>query len=161
MIILAKKIFISPVNSLVLADIVERCGHKPLTMMTEIGKLVKNPEIDSPPMNITADEPRKGLRYAAVEIPSGVRGRLSIWGPLLEQADAAVIIDNADFSFGCTGCARSNELLKHLIKMKKMPHIVVEYPKNKKDAKVMVSKIIDFLNSLEETKEKTEETKDD
>lgn len=149
---LAKKILIFPVNSLILADIVERCGHIPLTMMTEVGKLVKNPEIDSPPMNITAEDPRKGLKYAAVEVPSGVRGRLSIWGPLLEKADAAIIIENADFTFGCGGCARSNEFLEYLVKRAKIPHIIVDYPKDKKEAKQMVSKIIDFLKSLEETK---------
>ncbi len=152
MINLAKNVLISPVNSLVLADIVERSGHVPLTMMSEIGKIVKNPEIDSPPMNITAEEPRKGLKYAAVEVPSGVRGRLSMWGPLVEKADAAIIIDDADFGFGCCGCARSNEFLVYLIKQHKIPHIVVNYPKNKKEAKQMVSKIIDFLKSLEETK---------
>lgn len=153
MITLAKNILISPVNSLILADIVERCGHIPLTMMSEVGKLVKNPEIDSPPMNITAEEPRKGLKYAAVEVPSGVRGRLSIWGPLLEKADAAIIIDDADFGFGCCGCARSNEFLVYLVKQKKIPNLVVNYPKNKKEAKQMVSKIIDFLKSLEEIKQ--------
>ena len=39
-----------------------------------IRQKIKDPEIDSPPMNITEEDPIKGLKYAAIEVPSGVRG---------------------------------------------------------------------------------------
>ncbi len=67
-------------------------------------------EIDSPPLNITEEEPIKGLKYAAIEVPSGVRGRMAIFGPLIEAAEAAIIMEDAPFGFGCIGCARTNEL---------------------------------------------------
>ena len=48
-----KKIFIFPPNSLILADLVERFGHRPLMLQSEIRKRIINPDIDSPPFNIT------------------------------------------------------------------------------------------------------------
>jgi len=62
---------------------VKREGHIPLGLGDEVAKNLNKPEIDSPPMNITPDFPRRGLKYAAIEVPSGVRGRLALIGPLV------------------------------------------------------------------------------
>ena len=82
------KIALYPPNSLILADLLERKGHTPLVLQKQIRQKIKDPEIDSPPMNITEDDPIKGLKYAAIEVPSGVRGRMSIIGPLIDDAEA-------------------------------------------------------------------------
>ena len=47
------KVAIYPPNSLVLADLIERKGHTPLALQKQIRQKIKDPEIDSPPMNIT------------------------------------------------------------------------------------------------------------
>ena len=142
------KIFIFPPNSLVLADLVERLGHEPIVIMREIKKKVTSPEIDSPPLNITDEELAKGLRYVAVEAPSGVRGRMGVLGPLIEQAEAAIIVENADFAFGCSGCARVNILVKYLLRQKNVPLLEVKYPSTIEEAKIMVGKIFEFLRNL-------------
>ena len=36
---------------------------------------------------------------------------MSLYGPMIEDADAGIIIHDADFAFGCMGCARTNELI--------------------------------------------------
>ncbi len=110
------KVAIYPPNSLILADLIERKGHTALALQKEVRKKVVDPEIDSPPMNITEDDPIKGLKYAAIEVPSGVRGRMSIIGPMIDEAEAAIIVDDAPFGFGCVGCARTNELSTFLTK---------------------------------------------
>ena len=56
------KIAIFPPNSLILADLVERRGHEPLVLQREIRKRVTTPEIDSPPLNMTEEDPIKGLQ---------------------------------------------------------------------------------------------------
>jgi len=149
-----KKVFIFPPNSLILYDLVKRFGYEPLAMMTEIGKKVKNPEIDSPPCNITSEEPRKGLRYCAIEVPSGVRGRLALIGPLVEDADAAIIAEETDISFGCSGCARANEVIKQLVFEKGIPKLVVKYPEDEKEAEVFIKEIMNFLKSIDRGKGK-------
>ncbi len=95
------KVAVYPPNSLVIADLIERKGHTALALQKEIRKKIKDPEIDSPPMNITEEDPIKGLKYAAIEVPSGVRGRMSIIGPIIDEAEAAILVDNAPYGFGC------------------------------------------------------------
>ncbi|HIP84321.1 MAG TPA: methanogenesis marker 5 protein [Methanothermococcus okinawensis] len=144
-----KKVFIYPPNSLILGDLVERFGHKPLMLNNVIGKKVRTPEIDSPPMNITDEDPKKGLRYAAIEVPSGIRGRMALIGPLIEEAEAAIIMDEAPIAFGCIGCARTNELTKYLVRRRNIPRLDLVYPKDEEEAKVVVYKIAKFLKELE------------
>jgi len=142
------KVFISPPNSLTLYDIVERFGHEPLAIMEGIGEGVKKPEIDSPPLNITEMESKKGLKYASNEVPSGIRGRMALFGPLIEEAGAAIFVEGADRSFGCVGCTRTNELIKHLVKRRNIPTLTVYYPGNAEEGRLMVKAIKDFLGGL-------------
>lgn len=144
------KIFIDPPNSMILFDLVERMGHEPLSSMALLQEKIDNIEVDMPPMNVTLDDVVKGLKYAGVEVPSGIRGRLAVWGPMIEAADAAIIIDNPPFSFGCVGCDRSNELAKYRIKKRGIPTLTVSYPSNEEEAKTMVGQIKDFLGGLKE-----------
>lgn len=148
------KVGIYPPNSLILADLIERKGHTPLVLQKQIRQKIKDPEIDSPPMNITEDDPIKGLKYAAIEVPSGVRGRMSIIGPLIDESEAAIIVDGAPYGFGCVGCARTNELSTYLLRTKDIPTLEVDYPTDKDETYEMVNAINDFLDSLDELDEK-------
>lgn len=141
-----KKVIVHPINSLILSDLIERIGHKPLTMMSEIGKLVRDPEIDAPPRNITTDDVIKGLKYASIEMPSGIRGRLGVWDELIEEAEAGLIA-NYEYAFGCAGCTH-NDVLIYLIKAKKIPYVWLNLPKNSEEAREFVSKIHEFLSTL-------------
>ena len=145
------KIAVYPPNSLILADLLERKGHTPLVLQKQIRQKIKDPEIDSPPMNITEDDPIQGLKYAAIEVPSGVRGRMSIIGPLIDEAEAAIVVDGAPYGFGCIGCARTNELSIFLLRNKGIPVLELKYPNNQDETYVMVNEINEFVDSLEET----------
>ena len=147
------KVFIDPPNSMILFDLVERVGHEPLSTMAALQERVDNIEIDMPPMNVTLDDVVKGLKYAGIEVPSGIRGRLAVWGPLIDQADAAIIMDGAPFAFGCIGCERSNLMVKYLIQRRQIPVVTVEYPETEEQGKLAVAKIRDFLKGLENTRE--------
>ncbi|VUT25008.1 MAG: hypothetical protein MASP_00790 [Candidatus Methanolliviera sp. GoM_asphalt] len=147
------KVFIFPPTSLILSDLVERFGHEPLVMMRVIRDKVTDLSLDSPPLNVTPEDVKAGLKYAAVDTPPGVRGRLALIGPLIENADAAIIVRNADYSFGCVGCARTNEYLRYMVKRRGIPTLEVEYPKeNEEDAKNFVYSIEKFLRDLKEGK---------
>lgn len=145
------KVFIHPPNSMILFDLVERFGHEPLGVMIALQKMVNNSEVDMPPMNISLDDVVKGLKYAGIEVPSGIRGRLAVWGPLIEEADAAIIMEDAPFAFGCVGCERSNQMVKYLIQKRGIPVVRVLYPENEEQGKIVVSKIKEFFERLKET----------
>jgi putative methanogenesis marker protein 5 len=142
------KVFIYPSNSLILSDLIDRFGHEPLAVMQEVGKKIRTAGLDSPPINITPEDPKIGLKYAAVEVPSGVRGRMALLGPLLEEAEAAVIVMEPDISFGCMGCARTNELVNFLVRTKDIPILELDYPRTEEDAKTFVHMTHDFLDGL-------------
>jgi len=92
------KVLVYPPNSLILADLVERGGHEPLVLMREIGKHVR--EIDAPPLNVTEEDLKRALRYVSVEEPAGVKGRIGLLAPLLEQAEASIILTDAPWVYG-------------------------------------------------------------
>ncbi|MHC1570633.1 MAG: methanogenesis marker 5 protein [Methermicoccaceae archaeon] len=142
------KIFIYPYTSLILYDLVERFGHEPLAMMTEIGKRVRTASIESPPMNITPEDAKLGLKYAAVDVPSGVRGRMGVLDPLIEQAEAAIIVNGARLAFGCMGCARTSELVKYVIRTKGIPVLELDYPADEHETDQFVLSIKEFCERL-------------
>jgi len=147
------KILIYPSNSLILSDLVARFGHEPLTLMRVVRRKVTEVGIDSPPLNITPDDPKIGLKYAAVDVPSGVRGRMALLDPLIEEAEAAIIVHDADYSFGCMGCARTNELVKYIVRTKHIPRLELKYPADEEEAREFVRKIRDFCESLKKKEE--------
>jgi putative methanogenesis marker protein 5 len=112
------QVFIYPATSLILSDLVARFGHKPLGTALSIRERIQTAGLDSPPLQMTPDDAKKGLKWAAVEVPSGVRGRMSLFGPLIDQAEAAIIVRNPDFAFGCMGCALLMSWLEFLVNKK-------------------------------------------
>jgi len=142
------KVFIYPATSLILSDLVARYGHTPLSSATAIRERIQTAGIESVPLQITPEEPKKGLRWAAVEVPSGVRGRMALYGPMIEACDAAIVIDDADLAFGCMGCARTNELVKYLIREKNVPRLDLMYPKSEEEGVRFVAAIRRFLDGL-------------
>jgi len=146
------KVFIYPTTSLILSDLVGRYGHTPLSSAIAIRERVQTAGLESVPLQITPEEPKKGLKWAAVEVPSGVRGRMALYGPMIESCEAAIIINDADLAFGCMGCARTNELIKFLIRQKDHPKLDLNYPKNEEDGLKFVAAIKRFLKGLEGAK---------
>jgi putative methanogenesis marker protein 5 len=142
------KVIVYPPTSMILSDLVERMGHKALVVPEKVRELVTSENIDSPPLNITPEEPKKGLRYAAVDVPSGVRGRMSLIGPLIEVAEAAIIVEDPGWLTGCAGCSRTNELVRLLIKTKGIPILELSYPKDDAEARAFVQRIKEFLEGL-------------
>jgi putative methanogenesis marker protein 5 len=146
------KVFIYPATSLILSDLVSRYGHTPLSSAVAIRERIQTAGLESPPLQITPEEPKKGLKWAAVEVPAGVRGRMSLYGPQIEAADAAIIINDADLSFGCMGCARTNELVKFLLRQRDIPKLDLSYPKSEEEGVQFVAAIKRFLEGLGDKK---------
>lgn len=142
------KVFIYPTTSLILSDLVARFGHTPLSAALQVRERIQTPGLESPPLQISPEDPKKGLRYAAVEVPSGVRGRMALYGPMIEEAEAAIIIHDADYSFGCMGCARTNELIQFLLRKKGIPILDLRYPQTDEEGVEFVAAIQEFLKSL-------------
>ena len=144
------KVFVYPTTSLILSDMVARWGHEPLGAAIAIREKIQTPGFDSPPLQMTPEDPKRGLKYAAVEVPSGVRGRMALLGPLIEDARAAIIINDVDFAFGCMGCARTNELVQYLLRKRGIPTLELSYPRSEEEGIEFVRAIRSFLGTLKE-----------
>lgn len=144
------KVFIYPANSFILADLVTRSGHEPLVIMNQVREKVTSLSVDSPPLNITPDDANLGLKYAAIEVPAGVRGRMSLMGPLAEEAEAAIIVEDTPADFGCSGCNRTNELLKYLARtnIDREKILEIRYPSNEEQMHDFVYTILEFLENI-------------
>jgi putative methanogenesis marker protein 5 len=98
---------------------------------------------------MTPEDPKKGLKWAAVEVPAGVRGRMALYGPMIEEADAAIIINDADLSFGCMGCSRTNELVMYLLRKRTdIPVLDIKYPSSDEEGIAFVASVREFLTTL-------------
>jgi putative methanogenesis marker protein 5 len=141
------KVLVYPPNSLILADLVERGGHEPVVLMKEIGEHVRDAEIDAPPLNITEEDLKRALRYVSVEEPAGLKGRIGLLVPLLEKAEAAIILTDAPPTFGCMGCVVADEFFKFLIKKRGIPILEVKFESGDRMVE-MVSAVMEFLKRL-------------
>ena len=141
------KVLVYPPNSMILADLVERGGHEPVVLMKEIGEHVRDAEIDAPPLNITEEDLKRALRYVSVEEPAGLKGRIGLLAPLLEAAEASIILRDAPPTFGCMGCAVADEFFKYLIRRREIPTLEVTYEGGEK-VEEMVSEVMTFLEQL-------------
>ena len=149
-------VLVYPPNSLILADLVERSGHEPVVLMREIGEHVRDAEIDAPPINITEEDLKRALRYVSVEEPAGLKGRVGLLAPLLEKAEAAIILTDAPPTFGCMGCAVADEFFKFLIRKRKIPTLEVTYEGGERMDE-MVSAVMKFLERLPKRKAEVKE----
>jgi putative methanogenesis marker protein 5 len=73
---------------------------------------------------------------------------MSLIGPLIEEAEAGLIVKDSGCLTGCSGCDRTNELVRLLIKTKGIPVLELEYPKNEAEARDFVRQIKAFLEGL-------------
>ncbi len=148
------KVLVYPPNSLILADLVERGGHEAVVLMKEIGEHVRDAEIDAPPLNVTEDDLKRALRYVSVEEPAGLKGRIGLLTPLLEEAEASIILSDAPPTYGCMGCAVADEFFKYLIRKKGIPTLEVKYEGGEK-LEEAVKEIMAFLARLSQEGEAT------
>ena len=79
---------------------------------------------------------------------------MAIFGPMIEEAEAAIIMEDAPFGFGCIGCARTNELSMFCLRKRGIPLLELHYPNTKEETMEVVNKINTFLDSLDQLEDK-------
>ena len=138
------KVLVFPLNSLILSDLVLRRGHEPLTSMDVIAERVEDKPLKSPPYNVEDSDLVKALRYTPVDLPAGAKGRIALFAKLVEEADAALIMDS-EACFGPSGCFRANMALQALIRRRGLPTLRVEEPSDPVKAEKLLKVVDEFL----------------
>ena len=73
---------------------------------------------------------------------------MALFGPMIEEAEAAIIVNDADLAFGCMGCARTNELVKFMVRERDIPILDLTYPHSEEEGVTFVAAIKQFLEGL-------------
>lgn len=74
---------------------------------------------------------------------------MAIFGPIIDEAEAAIIMEDAPYGFGCIGCARTNELSMYYLRKRGIPVLEIHYPETREETLEVINKINTFLDELE------------
>lgn len=96
------------------------------------------------------------------ETPSGVRGRISLLAPLLDKADAAIILGrrpanytrmydvlNELILFCGNGCNNAHSLAVSIVSQMDIPVLKLAYPTTREEIIVLISKVNLFLKDFD------------
>ena len=111
--------------------------------------------------------PKRGIKYSGTEAPSGVLGRMSIVGPVIDEAEAVIMLTgrpekhmyntlNELILFGGgTGCLNTKLLMESQIREKNIPFLKVYYPNTEQEIIDLIDEVnsfLDYLSDLEKGK---------
>ena len=113
------------------------------------------------PYTLNRDNILLGSSYFSNELPSGVKGRLTLFSRVLELADAFIGLGkrpehykrmydvlNELILFGGSGCSNERNMVMALIKDKGVPILELAYPTTRNDLIDVINRTNDFLKNL-------------
>jgi putative methanogenesis marker protein 5 len=99
-------------QNLILADPVERFGHKPFLITNQIKEKVTSIGLHSPPININPEDLQLGFWYVANNVSFGTGIGIVLIGSLLKEARAAIKITSFLNNFRLSNCNHTNNRRK-------------------------------------------------
>ncbi len=146
------KIGVIPDGAMIIVPLIEKNGHEYISP-TDFSKY-NNLDVSGK----CGDLVDSSDSYFLNELPSGVKGRLTLFYPILEEADIFIILKrrpkhykrmyntlNELILFGAAGCINSYNLAISLVKDKKVPVLELAYPTTKEEIISLINCTNDFL----------------
>lgn len=143
-------VIVIPDGAMIIVPLIEKNGHTYLSP-TDFSKY--NNEVNLNPdfkVNLSS------------ETPSGVRGRISLLMPLLDKADAAIILGrrpanytrmydvlNELILFCGNGCNNAHSLAVSIVSQMDIPILKLRYPTNREELIGLISKVNLFLKDFD------------
>ena len=143
-------VIVIPDGAMIVVPLIEKNGHTYLSP-TDFSKY--NNEVNLNPdfkVNLSS------------ETPSGVRGRISLLMPLLDKADAAIILGrrpanytrmydvlNELILFCGNGCNNAHSLAVSIVSQMDIPILKLRYPTNREELIGLISKVNLFLKDFD------------
>ncbi|MBR0271458.1 MAG: DUF2112 family protein [Methanobrevibacter sp.] len=159
-------VIVIPDGAMIIVPLIEKNGHSYLSP-TNFSKY--NNELDlNPDFNIFVQEFSgfcKQERFKvnlSSETPSGVRGRISLLAPLLDKADAAIILGqrplkyepmydvlNELILFCGNGCNNAHSLAAHIVGQLDIPVLRLAYPTTRDEIIDLINRVNLFLKDFD------------
>ena len=143
-------IIVIPDGAMIIVPLIEKNGHtylSPTNFSKYDNKVNLNPDFK---VNMSS------------ETPSGVRGRISLLAPLLDKADAAIILGrrpanytrmydvlNELILFCGNGCNNAHSLAVSIVSQMDIPVLKLAYPTTREDIINLISKVNLFLKDFD------------
>lgn len=160
------KVAVIPDAAMIVVPLIEKNGHKYISP-TNFSKY-NNMDVSSgkcddtqAPYTLNRDNILLGSSYFSNELPSGVKGRLTLFSRVLELADAFIVLGkrpehykrmydvlNELILFGGSGCSNERNMVMALIKDKGVPILELAYPTTRNELIDVINRTNDFLKNL-------------
>ena len=159
------KVAVIPDAAMIVVPLIEKNGHEYIspTNFSKYNKDVSSGKCDDTqaPYTLNRDNILLGSSYFSNELPSGVKGRLTLFSRVLELADAFIVLGkrpehykrmydvlNELILFGGSGCSNERNMVMALIKDKGVPILELAYPTTRNDLIDVINRTNDFLKNL-------------
>ncbi|WP_292474611.1 DUF2112 family protein [Methanosphaera sp.] len=165
------KIALIPEGGVLLTNLIYKNGHTPLQMynMSPEKAREKDPydeeviDYDSELYNLTGRVVQEGNKYVGNEVPSGIKGRLTLADHIIQEAEAAIVLGRAPKNrvrmydrlnsvillYGGVGTGNFPKFLLYQLRKKKIPRLEMAYPTNREELIILFDRTNTFLQNLE------------
>ena len=160
------KVAVIPDAAMIVVPLIEKNGHEYISP-TNFSKY-NNMDVSSgkcddtqAPYTLNRDNILLGSSYFSNELPSGVKGRLTLFSRVLELADAFIVLGkrpehykrmydvlNELILFGGSGCSNERNMVMALIKDKGVHMLELAYQTTRNDLIDVINRTNDFLKNL-------------
>ncbi len=165
------KIALIPEGGVLITNLIYKNGHTPLQMyeMSPEKARKKDPyddeviDRDSSLYNLTGTLVQSGNQYVGTEVPSGIKGRLTLADHIIQEAEAVIILgrapkertrmydplNSAILLYGGIGTGNFPKFLAYLLKKKNIPRLEMAYPRNREELIKIFERTNTFLRNLD------------
>lgn len=165
------KVALIPEGGVLITNLIFKNGHTPLQIyeMTPEKARKKDPydeeliDYDSPLYNLTGRLVQAGNKYVSNEVPSAIKGRLSLAEHILREAEAVIVLGRAPKNrtrmydrlnstilfYGGVGRGNFPKYLLYLLRKKRVPRLEMAYPTNRDELIKLFERTNIFLQNLE------------
>lgn len=165
------KVALIPEGGVLLTNLIYKNGHTPLQMtnMSPEKAREKDPyddnviDYDAPPYNLNGSLVQEGNKYVGNEVPSGIKGRLTLADHIIQEAEAVIVLgrapknrtrmydrlNSAILLYGGVGKGNFPKFLLYLLRKKKVPRLEMAYPTNRDELIKLFERTNVFLQNLE------------
>jgi len=165
------KIALIPEGGVLLTNLIYKNGHTPLQMtnMSPEKAREKDPyddeviDYNAPPYTLNGTLVQEGNKYVSNEVPSGIKGRLTLADHIVQEAEAAIILGRAPKNrtrmydrlnstillYGGVGSGNFPKFLLYLIRKKNIPRLEMAYPTNRDELIKIFERTNTFLQNVE------------
>jgi len=164
------KVALVPEGGVLLTNLIFKNGHTPLQMyeMSPQKAKEKDPydeeviDHDSPLYNLNGRLVQKGNKYVSNDVPSAIKGRLTLADHIIQEAEAAIILGRAPKNrtkmydrlnstillYGGVGTGNFPKYLVYLLRKKNIPRLEMAYPTNREELIRIFERTNTFLQNL-------------